>query len=137
GLIVALQMLAGFLGLIVLDRLLGRVAPVRLLTIAAWLALVGVVGLLTVHILWITAVSLCVMSLGDSCFYPIVAAESYKRQPGRSGTVRAITSLGQPFEVVLPGIVGLIASQFGLLASLGFLGIAPVLFLLIAPRKAS
>ncbi len=106
GVIVALQMLAGFLSLFVLDRLLGRITPVRLLTIASLLALVGVIGLLAVHVLWFTALSLVIIGMGSACFYPIVAAEAYKRQPGRSGTVRAITSLGQPFEVALPASSG-------------------------------
>ncbi len=137
GLIVALQMIAGFLGLLALDRLLKRVSPVRLLVIASWLALIGIVGLLAVHTLWFAALSLFVTGLGSACLYPIVAAQAFNRQPGRSGTVAAIVQLGKPFDIVLPGIVGLIAGQFGLLASLGFLGIAPVLFLVLAPRKAS
>jgi Na+/melibiose symporter-like transporter len=136
GLIVAFQMMAGFLGLFVLDRLLKRVKPVRLLLVASWLALAGIIGLLVVHILWFAAVSLCAMSFGSACLYPIAAAQAYDRQPGRSGTVRAIIQLGQPFDIALPGIVGLIAGQFGPLASLGFLGIAPMLFLLLAPRKS-
>jgi MFS family permease len=136
GIIVAFQMLAGFLGLFILDRLLARVAPTRLLVIASWLSLAGVIGLLAVHILWFAALSLGVIGLGAACFYPIVSAQAYNRQPGRSGMVRAVTSLGQPFEIVLPGIAGLIAGWFGPLASLGFLGVAPVLFLVIAPKKA-
>ena len=79
---------------------------------------------------------LCTQSLGNAGLYPLVESEAYNRLPGRSGTIRAIIGgLGQPFEIVLPGIVGLIAGRFGLLASLGFLGIAPVLFLLLAPRR--
>jgi MFS family permease len=136
GLIVAFQMVAGFLGLLVLDRLHKGVAPLRLLLIASWLALIGIVGLLTVHVLWFAALSLFVTSLGSACLYPIVAAQAYNRQPGRSGTVRAIIHLGSPFDIALPGIVGLIAGQFGLLASLGFLGLAPVLFIVLAPRRA-
>ncbi len=126
GLIIAAQMLAALLGLFILERLLGRIAPVRLLSLAASLALLGVVGLLAVHVLWCTALSLVVISLGAACLYPIVESEAYDRQPGRSGTVRAIIQFGTPFEIVLPGIVGLLAARFGLLASLGFLGSAPL-----------
>lgn len=137
GLIIAAQMLAGLLSLFVLERLLGRVAPVRLLALAASLALLGVIGLLAIHVLWCAALSLIVISFGAACLYPIVESEAYNRQPGRSGTVRAIIQLGAPFEIVLPGIVGLLAARFGLLASLGFLGSAPLLFLLLAPRKSA
>lgn len=137
GLIVAAQMLAALFALFILERLLGRIAPVRLLSLAASLALLGVIGLLAVHVLWCAALSLVVISLGAACLYPIVESEAYNRQPGRSGTVRAIIQLGTPFEIVLPGIVGLLAGRFGLLASLAFLGSAPLLFLLLAPRKRS
>lgn len=136
GLIVAFQMIAGFLGLLVLDRLLKRASSIRLLVIASWLALAGIMGLLVVHVLWFAALSLFVMSLGSTCLYPIVAAQAYNRQPERSGTVRAIIQLGKPIDIILPSIVGFIAGQFGLLASLGFLGVAPVLFLILAPRKS-
>jgi MFS family permease len=136
GVIVAAQMLASLLSLFALERLLDRIAPVRLLTLAASLTLLGVIGLLALHALWCAALSLVIISLGAACLYPIVESEAYNRQPGRSGTVRAIIQLGTPFEIVLPGIVGLIAVRFGLLASLGFLGSAPLLFLLLAPRKS-
>jgi hypothetical protein len=49
--------------------------------------------------------------------------------------MRFVSSLGQPFEIVLPAIVGLVAGHFGLLASLVVLGSAPVFFLLLAPRN--
>jgi hypothetical protein len=75
------------------------------------------------------------IGFGASGLYPIAKAEAYARQPGRSGTVRAIINLGAPFEVALPGITGLIAARFGLLASLGFLGLAPLLILILMPSR--
>ena len=136
GVIVAIQMAAAFIGLFIMERLLGRIAPPRLLTIASSLTLVGVLGFLFVRTLWFAPIALFVLSLGNAGLYPLVESEAYNRLPGRSGTIRAIIGgLGQPFEIVLPGVVGLIAGRFGLLASLGFLGIAPVLFLLLAPRR--
>ncbi len=49
--------------------------------------------------------------------------------------VRAVTDLGRPFEVALPGIVGLVAGRFGVLAGVGLLGLAPVLILLLVPWR--
>ncbi|HEX6483497.1 MAG TPA: MFS transporter [Ktedonobacteraceae bacterium] len=135
GLVIVIQMIGSFLGLFVIDRLVGRVAPQRLLTWSALLALVGVVGLLSLHSIWLAACSLFVIDLGASGLYPIAKAEAYARQPGRSGVVRAVISLGQPFEIVLPGIVGLVASRFGVLAGVGLLGLAPVLVLIVMPRR--
>jgi hypothetical protein len=47
--------------------------------------------------------------------------------------VRTLISLGGPFEIVLPGIVGLIASNSGIRAGVAVLGIAPLLVLLLLP----
>ncbi len=134
GLLILLQMIGGFLGLLVIDRLVNRIAPARLLIGLALLTLVGVIGFLTLHSIWLVACSLFVISLGTCGLYPIAQAEAYARQPGRSGMVRAVIGLGSPFEVVLPGIVGLVASRFGLLAGVGLLGLAPLLILIIVPR---
>lgn len=135
GLIVGVGMAGGFLGLFLLDRLLGRVAPLRLLRIASLLALVGVLGLLLVRTLWFAPLAFFMVCLGSACLYPIVEAQAYARLPGRSGMMRFISSLGQPFEIALPAIVGFVAGRYGLLASLVVLGSAPVFFLLLAPRS--
>jgi MFS family permease len=134
GLTVGAGMVGGFLGLLVLDRLLERVSPLRLLQVASLLALAGVAGLLIVHALWFAPLAFFIMSLGSACLYPIVDAQAYARLPGRSGMKSFISSLGQPFEIVLPAIVGFVAGRFGLLASLALLGSAPLFFLLLAPR---
>ncbi len=47
--------------------------------------------------------------------------------------VRVVVGLGMPFEIMLPGIVGFIAGRFGVLAGVGFLGLAPILMLIVMP----
>jgi len=39
-----------------------------------------------------------------------------------------------PLELGLPAVVGVLAERFGLVAALGFLGLAPIGVLLLAPR---
>lgn len=129
------QMIGALLGLLIVSRLIGRIAPQRLLIWLALLSLVGVIGLLSLRsILWAT-LTLFIISLGAAGLYPIAQAEAYARQPGRSGTVRAVIGFGMPFEVALPGIVGLVAGRFGVLAGVGLLGTAPLLILLLAPWR--
>ncbi|HEY6542213.1 MAG TPA: MFS transporter [Ktedonobacteraceae bacterium] len=94
GLTVGVGMAGGFLGLLMLDRLLKRFAPLRLLQVASLLALAGVAGLLFVRALWFAPLAFFIMSLGNACLYPIVDAQAYGRLPGRSGMIRFITSLG-------------------------------------------
>lgn len=137
ALIVAIQMVGALLALFVLDRFVSSmsIAPSRLLRWLALLTLIGMIAFLTTRSLLIATIALFVISLSAAGWYPIASAQAYERLPGRSGTVRAIGSLGAPFDIALPGIVGLIASRFGLLTGLGFLGLAPILMLLLIPWR--
>jgi predicted MFS family arabinose efflux permease len=135
GLTIGIQMIGTISGLVIVERLVGRIAPRRLLTCYALLTLIAVVGFLSIRSTLFAPFWLFLIGFGASGLYPIAKAEAYARQPGRSGIVRAIINLGAPFEVALPAITGLIAARFGLLASLGFLGLAPLLILILMPRR--
>ena len=137
ALILTLQMLAGFLGLFAFERwvLPRHLAPTLLLTWLSLATLLGVLGLLFAHALWLVIVSLLVINLNCVNWYPLAKAEAYARRPGSSGLVRTVIGLGQPFEMVLPGAVGLISASFGVLAGLGALGLAPLLMLLLLPTR--
>lgn len=137
GLILTFSLAGALLGLFTLDKLFKSklIPPQRLLPILVLLSLAGVIGLLTTRSITVAACTLFVISLGTAGWFPIAQAEAYARLPGRSGTVRAVSSLGAPFEVALPAIVGFIAARFGLLAGVGFLGLAPVLMLLLLPWR--
>ncbi|MBV9707934.1 MAG: MFS transporter, partial [Chloroflexi bacterium] len=135
SMILIVHMLGGFLGLLIVDRLVGRMTSQRLLVWLALLSLIGVIAFLSIHSILFATLALFIIGLGAAGLYPLAQAEAYARQPGRSGTVRAVIGLGMPFEVALPGIVGLVASRFGVLAGVALLGLAPLLILLIAPRR--
>lgn len=134
GILLAIHMIGGFVELFVLDRvLLQRMTPERLLTCLALLVIASMVGFLTLRSTLLAGVMLFFLGLGVAGLYPIATAQAYKQFPGRSGTVRAVMSLGAPFEVVLPYITGFVAGRFGVVASLCLLGTAPVLILLLNP----
>ena len=130
-------MLASFASLFLLDRLLQSrgLRPVRLLTYLALCTSVGVLGLLFAHSLWLVIVSLLVISGSCAGWYPLAKAEAYARRPTSSGIVRTVISLGAPFEMALPGVIGLISANFGVLAGLGVLGLAPLLVLALLPYR--
>ena len=66
---------------------------------------------------------------------PIAKAAAYATHPGQSGMVLSIGAIGASFEIALPGVIGLLAAQFGLSVALGALGAAPLVALLFAPRR--
>ena len=126
--------ISALLSLLVIERwLLQRIAPARLL---AWLSvpvLMGMVLFLSTRSLWLIALALPLIGAGVTGWYPIARGQAYARFPGRPGMVRTLISLGGPFEIALPGIVGLIANKSGIQTGMAVLGIAPLLVLLLLP----
>jgi len=134
GLLVADLTISALLSLLLIERwLLQRIAPARLLAWLSGLVLVGMVLFLSARSLWLIALALFLIGAGATGWYPIATGQAYARLPGRPGMVRTLISLGGPFEVALPGIVGLIAGNFGILAGVATLGVAPLLVLLLLP----
>ena len=139
SLLLALGMIGGMVGLFAFERILARRADqahvgVRLLPWLALLTLAGIVALLLAPWLWLAGVALFAIGLGATGWYPVARAATYDRLPGRAGLARAITGLIMPLELGLPAVVGVLAERFGLVAALGFLGLAPIGVLLLAPR---
>lgn len=137
ALVLVFQMLASLAGLFILDRFCKEreAHPVRWLTWLALSTLVGVLGLLFAHAFWLVVVALVVISGSCAGWYPLAQAAAYARKPANSGVVLTVIGLGAPFDMALPGAIGLIAAQFGVLVGLGVLGLAPLLMLLLLPYR--
>ena len=139
SLILALGMIGGMAGLLGFERVLARHVDhqqigIRLLPWLALLTLAGIITLLLAQTLWLAAIALVAIGLGATGWYPVAKAAVYGRLPGRAGLALAIVGLLMPLELILPAIVGLLAGQFGLVAALGFLGLAPIGVLLLSPH---
>jgi fucose permease len=138
GLLLTVHMIGAFLGLFVLEHaLLQRSTPQRLLIGQALIIIAGMACFLMLHAIWFTGLALFIIGVGATGLYPIALGQAYKCYPGRSGLVRTVISLGTPFEVVLPSIVGFVAGQFGVIASICILGTAPFLVILLAFKGTS
>jgi len=132
GLIVAIHTFGALLGLFLLDRfLLKRSTPRRLLLWLSLLVLVAMICLLSIHIVWVVTLALFGIGLGASGWYPVANGQAYARLPGHASIVRSVMSLFVAADVIIPGIVSFIAERYGLIAGLGFLGLAPVFMLLL------
>ncbi|HEV2662094.1 MAG TPA: hypothetical protein VGU68_15910, partial [Ktedonobacteraceae bacterium] len=98
----------------------------------AVIIIIGMACFLTLHALWLAGVALFIIGVGATGLYPIALGQAYQCYPGRSGLVRTVISMGAPFEVLLPSIVGLVAGHFGVITSICVLGTAPFLVILLA-----
>ncbi len=133
--VIAVAVAAGLAALILLDRVGHRVPGRRLLPWMAALALAGVALLLAAPTLPVAALALAVVAFAAAGWYPLAQAATYATRPGRAALVRTVGLLGDPIEIVLPGITGLVAARFGLPAALGFLALGPLAMLLLLPRQ--
>ncbi|HTI15953.1 MAG TPA: MFS transporter [Dictyobacter sp.] len=118
---------AGFVGLILTEVLLWlRVPKHWLLLWSAVIVFFSMGGLLVTRENWVVIVMLCLIGAGSIAWFPLAKAQVYDRLPGYSGTGRALLSLGAPFEVILPSVVGFIAGAYGIVVGVGFLTLAPL-----------
>ena len=137
---VSLTILAGTIGgllsLVVFERLLPRMEGSRLLPWLALLTLAAVAAFLLAPGLQFAAPALFLVDFGAACWYPIAQAAAYDCMPGRTGTVQTVIALAAPFEIALPGVVGILSARYGITAGVAFLGLAPLGVLLLAPRSS-
>lgn len=132
GVIVGIHMVGALLGLLILDRfLLHRFQGRHLLIYLSLIMLIAMIVFLTIDQLWVATLALFVIGLCAANWYPLTKGKAYSILPGRTGTVRAVVSLFNVVDVALPGLVGLIAGHFGILAGISVLGTAPILMLVL------
>jgi MFS transporter, FSR family, fosmidomycin resistance protein len=127
--------LGGVVGLLLLERLLPRVSPLRLLGASC-------VGSIALFVGWlesgsVVASALCLFGLGAlvAWQYPLAQAQAYRAADGRSGQVAVLGPLFSAFELVAPLALGLLADRSGLTLALVAL-LAQPLGLLVVLRSA-
>ena len=132
ALILMAYMAGMLLGLAILERLLARFEPLRLLAVAA-------VGSGAAYTAWLfardpitSALWMAVTGLFAGSLYPLAKAQAYRALPGRSGMLNAMAHVFTPLDVLLPLALGLLADHFGLLLALSLLLVQPLGLLVIA-----
>lgn len=113
-------------GVLITDRLLARVAPLRLLFGSSLACGVSYVAWLVVPNLWLSAALFFVVGVTAAPMYPIASAQAYAALPGRSGTVNAAGHVFTPVMLAMPWVLGTIADDFGARAALALLLMQPI-----------
>jgi fucose permease len=121
----------GVAGLLLLDRLLKRLAALRLLALSCLgCALVTSALLCTDSLVWVAPL-LFLVGIFTAAHYPLAQAQAYAALPGRSTLVAAA---GQPLlllDLTFPLGIGWLADGFGLTLALSATLLQPLGLLLI------
>jgi MFS family permease len=136
ALIFGLGALAAALGLLLGERLLARIEPLRLLRISCAACALAFVAWLWVDSLAASFALALVVELCAAPLYPICAAQAYACKPGESGLIAALDSALGWLQIVAPLGLGLIADRWGLDVALACLLVQPLGVALLAWRHA-
>jgi MFS family permease len=113
-------------GLAITDRLLQRMAALRVLALSSLLCAGLYLAWLAAPTVGLSAVLMIGVGATAAPLYPIAAAQAYAALPGRSGTVHAIGHLFTPLSMAFPLALGWIADQASPAAALLVLVAQPV-----------
>jgi predicted MFS family arabinose efflux permease len=132
NIVLAAWMVGGLVGVAWVEVLLKRIAPLRLLTGFALVAVGAAVAFAFAPNVGVAAVALAVLGVVDAPLYPLAKAQAYRALPGQSGTVAAVTAALSPLEMGLPLLVGLVADRAGTGVALALLAVQPAYLALLS-----
>jgi MFS transporter, FSR family, fosmidomycin resistance protein len=136
SLALTLLMLVGFLSDLALIPLLDRFAGRSIVRFtASWALVVYSAFLLAPWPLVKIALALLVR-LSTLGWYSVLEGEAYASAQGRSGTMKAVQSLGGVLAGGIAGLIGWIASLAGLQVAMGLLLLGPLCLVFFVPRPA-
>ncbi len=118
--------LGGVIGLVVTERLLLRVDPLRLLVSASVACGVVFIAWLFVRSIPVSIALLGLVGVACAPLYPICAARAYAARPGQPGLVAAVDQVFAWLPVVAPLVLGLIADRWGVVVGLAVLALQPI-----------
>jgi fucose permease len=118
--------IGGGIGLVVLDRLLAKIAERTMLLWCASACAISFVAWIAAPWVWMSVVLMGVVGMFASPLYPLAASQAFARRPDASGSVLAAQSLFSPMGLALPFLIGLIADRAGTYVALLVLIAQPV-----------
>jgi FSR family fosmidomycin resistance protein-like MFS transporter len=118
--------LGGAVGVALVDRLLARIPPLRLLAASASLCAALYLIWVGVEVMWLSIALFTLVGVTAAPLYPLATAQAYAALPGRSGAVNAAATLFDPIMLALPWLLGLMADAHGTTAALYLLAVQPV-----------
>ena len=123
---------AGMLGLLLTERMLRRMPPLRWLALNCAACSAAIAGLVLIPSAAAAVAMLGVVGFTAASMWPIATAQAYRALPQDSTTVAAVANLFAPLGVALPVAITYAADLWGLPVAVALLGIQPVTLLVLA-----
>src|ERR1700722_280707 len=126
---VAVRLGAGLAGYALLNPVLERFSPLRVLRVSVLASGVLFPAFLFLPGLALKLVALAALSIATAPWYPVLMAELYASLPGRSGLAVSLSSAAALVGAAGPLVVGLLAQEVGLTWAMVVLCAVPVMML--------
>lgn len=124
--VVGAGVVGAILGVLLAERLLARMPPLRLLLSASVACAISYVAWLLAPTIGWSVVCFFAVGLTAAPMYPLASARAYAALPGRSGTVNAAAHVFTPFTLAAPAVLGVVADGLGVAWALALLLAQPM-----------
>lgn len=125
---------ASALGLLLADRLLRRIPPLRYLAVNCVICVLAIGGLVLLQSAAAAVVLLGIIGFTAASMWPIATAQSYRTLPEDSIAVAAVDNIFMPLSIAMPMAIAAAADLWGLSAAMLLLAIQPLTLLAVAGR---
>jgi FSR family fosmidomycin resistance protein-like MFS transporter len=125
----------GLIGDFLLIPLLERVPGLSYLRISVIAELILYPAFLLVDDMVLKLIILGVIGLFNAGWYAILSGKYYSELPGQSGVALTLGNVGGLFGSLVPALVGIAASQFGLQAAMWIILLGPIALFIGLPRR--
>jgi fucose permease len=134
SMVIGAGVVGAILGVLLADRLLTKMAPLRLLFASCLACTASYVAWLCASTVWASALLFLLVGMTAAPMYPIASAQAYAALPGRSGTVNAAGHVFTPFTLAVPWVLGAVADYSSVGVALLLLLLQPIGLGVIALR---
>ncbi len=124
--VIGAGVVGGIAGVLLADRLLTKIAPLRLLLVSCLACTASYVAWLCAPTVWISALLFLLVGMTAAPMYPIASAQAYAALPGRSGTVNAAGHVFTPLSLAVPWVLGAVADYSSVVVALIILLLQPL-----------
>ncbi len=131
---VAVYSIAGLIGNALLVPALEKIRGFNVLRASAIIVLGCYIIFLNVSSAWLKYVLIGVIAFCNSAWFPILRGKTFAAMPGQSGTVLAITSLGNLSILFVPTLIGSLADAVGLQSAMWVLALGPLALIAGLPQ---